>query len=109
MTDHQQAPSADDDRRDRPLTLSVLRQLVRKDWSKLPGDTLVVLSADTEGNRFSPFSTYGRSRYAPLSPDDQVGETYPLPEELKRDKELRELYPEIPATAVPALVLYPLG
>ena len=31
----------------------------------LPGDTLVVLFRDAEGNLFSPLSTYGFSRYAP--------------------------------------------
>jgi hypothetical protein len=35
MTDQQQAPSPDPDGEapDRPLTLAVLRQLVRKDWN----------------------------------------------------------------------------
>ncbi|MFE2583308.1 hypothetical protein [Streptomyces sp. NPDC059378] len=109
MTDTPQAAVSDlDDERERPLTLAVLRQLVRTDWSKLPGTTLVVLSRDTEGNAYSPFAGYTRSRYAPTY-DDVVGEVYPLPEELKRDKELRELYPDIPDTAVDALVLYPLG
>lgn len=44
MCDKQQTtPSApDDDERDRPLTLAVLRQLVRHDWRALPGTTLVV-------------------------------------------------------------------
>ncbi|MFD7877756.1 hypothetical protein ACFV5G_27275 [Streptomyces sp. NPDC059766] len=109
MTDTPQAAVSDlDDERERPLTLAVLRQLVRTDWSKLPGTTLVVLSRDTEGNGYSPFATYARSRYAPAY-DGVVGEVYPLPEELKRDKELRELFADIPDSAVPALVLYPLG
>src|SRR5689334_20627885 len=54
---------------DRPLTLAVLRRLVRANWSRLPGDTLVVLSRDAEGNLFSPFSTYSLSRYAPTHSD----------------------------------------
>ncbi|MGW7656590.1 hypothetical protein ACWGJ7_32560 [Streptomyces tendae] len=75
----------------------------------MPGDTLVVLSQDAEGNLFSPFSTYSHSRYAPTL-SELVGEIFPLPEELKADQSLRELYGDrIPDTALPALVLYPLG
>lgn len=46
MTDQQQTPSPDPDGEapDRPLTLAVLRHLVREDWKSMPGDTLVVLS-----------------------------------------------------------------
>ncbi|TLS45785.1 hypothetical protein FE633_13590 [Streptomyces montanus] len=111
MTDQHQAPSPepDDDATLRPVTLSELRQLVREDWKKLPGDTLVVLSRDVEGNLFSPFAFYNLSRYAPTH-TDLVGDVFPLPEELKEDPEMRELYADrIPDTAVPALVLFPLG
>ncbi|MFD7708615.1 hypothetical protein [Streptomyces sp. NPDC059786] len=109
MPDHQQASSdADADAPDRPLTLAVLRQLVHSDWRGLPGSTLIVLSRDVEGNAYSPFASYGHSRYAPTY-NDFVGEVFPLPEELKKDKELRELFPSVPGSAVPALVLYPLG
>ncbi|GJF26544.1 hypothetical protein [Streptomyces sp. HO565] len=108
--DNQQtAPSDPDDGRDRSLTLAVLRQLVRHDWRALPGTTLVVLSRDTEGNAYSPFATYSNALYAPTL-SDEVGEVYPLPEELEQDRELRELFTDgIPDSAVPALVLYPLG
>jgi len=109
MPDHQQASSGTDaDAPDRPLTLAVLRQLVRSDWRGLPGSTLIVLSRDVEGNAYSPFASYSRSRYAPTY-NDFVGEVFPLPEELKKDKELRELFPSVPGSATPALVLYPLG
>ncbi|MFD9441908.1 hypothetical protein ACFWBR_27660 [Streptomyces sp. NPDC060006] len=111
MTDQQQAPSLDPDGEapDRPLTLAVLRHLVRKDWKDVPGDTLVVLSRDTEGNLYSPFSTYSFARYAPTH-SDLVGDVFPMPEELNADPSLRELYADgIPDTALPALVLYPLG
>ncbi|WP_427168778.1 hypothetical protein ACQF4J_46950 (plasmid) [Streptomyces sp. C1-1] len=111
MTDQQQAPSPDPDGEapDRPLTLAVLRHLVREDWKGLPGDTLVVLSRDAEGNLFSPFSTYSHSRYAPTL-SELVGDIFPLPEQLKADPSLRALYGDsIPDTALPALVLYPLG
>ncbi|MFE1840734.1 hypothetical protein [Streptomyces sviceus] len=111
MTDQQQTSSPDPDGEapDRPLTLAVLRHLVRKDWKDLPGDTLVVLSQDAEGNLFSPFSTYSHARYAPTL-SELVGEIFPLPEALKADQSLRELYGDgIPDTALPALVLYPLG
>ncbi|MCQ8836113.1 hypothetical protein [Streptomyces malaysiensis] len=111
MTDQEQAPSPDPDGEapERPLTLAVLRHLVRYEWKGLPGDTLLVLSRDAEGNLFSPFSTYSFSRYAPTH-SDLVGDVFPLPEELKADQSLRELYGDrIPDTAVPALVLFPLG
>ncbi|MCX4862425.1 hypothetical protein [Streptomyces canus] len=111
MTNQQQAPSPDPDGEasERPLTLAVLRRLVREDWRGLPGDTLVVLSRDAEGNLYSPFSTYSHSRYAPTH-SELVGDVFPLPEELKADQSLRELYADgIPDTALPALVLYPLG
>ncbi|MEU0949859.1 hypothetical protein ABZ379_45465 [Streptomyces canus] len=92
---------------DKPLTLDVLRRLVAKEWARLPGTTLVVLSRDAEGNLYSPFSTYALGRYAPDY--DLTGEVYPLESELARDPELRDLFPQIPGTAVAALVLYPLG
>lgn len=97
-------------RRDQPLTLAVLRRLVGNDWSRMPDTTLVVLSTDPEGNGFSPFSTYARARYAPEPEgDDLRGEVYPLESELARDAELRSLFPQVPDSAVAALVLYPLG
>ncbi|MFE4756021.1 hypothetical protein ACFRIB_38320 [Streptomyces mirabilis] len=92
---------------DEPLTLQVLRQLVDNEWASLPGKTLVVLSRDTEGNLYSPFSTYAHGRYSPVY--DLTGEVYPLESELAADAGLRELFPRIPANARAALVLYPLG
>ncbi|MFE4579708.1 hypothetical protein [Streptomyces chartreusis] len=112
MSEQQQAPSSDPDGEapERPLTLAVLRHLVREDWKDLPGDTLVVLSRDAEGNGFSPFSTYSHSRYAPIGSEDLVGDVYPLPDELEEDPSLRELYADgIPDSALPALVFFPLG
>lgn len=100
-------PEDEEDQRDQPLTLDVLRQLVGNDWATLPGDTLIVLSRDTEGNLYSPFSTYAPGRYAPVY--DLTGEIYPLESELAADAELRALFPKIPANARAALVLYPLG
>ncbi|MEU5632071.1 hypothetical protein ACH47C_23165 [Streptomyces rishiriensis] len=101
-------PSGDvEDQGDQPLTLDVLRQLVGNEWAGLPGETLVVLSRDTEGNLYSPFSTYAHGRYSPVY--DLTGEVYPLESELAADAELRELFPKIPANARAALVLYPLG
>jgi hypothetical protein len=66
-----------------------------------------VLSRDTEGNGYSPFSTYGLGRYSPVY--EQTGEVYPLESELAADPELRELFGPVPRDAVAALVLYPLG
>ncbi|GGV69771.1 hypothetical protein GCM10010277_80090 [Streptomyces longisporoflavus] len=110
MTDQPQAPLPvpDGEVPHRPLTLAVLRRLIRANWSRLPGDTLVVLSGDAEGNCFSPLGGYSLSRYAPTS--DFAGDIFPLPQELENDAELRELYADdTPDTTQPALVLYPLG
>ncbi|MFE1391186.1 hypothetical protein ACFW5M_34285 [Streptomyces albogriseolus] len=92
---------------DQPLTLDVLRRLVGNDWARLPGDTLVVLSRDTEGNLYSPFSTYAIGRYSPVY--ELTGEVYPLESELAADAGLRALFPKVPADARAALGLYPLG
>ncbi|MGC0212009.1 hypothetical protein [Streptomyces levis] len=111
MSDNQQTalPAPVEDDGDHPLTLAVLRQLVRHDWSGLPGTTVVVLSHDAEGNSFSPFATFGHGRYAPTD-TGQSGAIYPLAERLEQDQQLRELYAgRIPDNAVPALALYPLG
>ncbi|MEU9736485.1 hypothetical protein [Streptomyces sp. NPDC048002] len=108
MPENQHATPPDVGVSDRPVTLAVLRQLLRTDWRGLPGSTLIVLSRDVEGNAYSPFASYSRSRYAPTY-DDFTGEIFPLPDELEKDKELRELFTDIPDSAVPALVLYPLG
>ncbi|WP_369383297.1 hypothetical protein [Streptomyces sp. cg36] len=94
-------------KRDQPLTLALLRRLVGYEWARLPGSTLVVLSADAEGNGYSPFSTCARARYAPEY-DGLHGEVYPLESELANDPELRRLFPQIPDNAVAALVFYPL-
>ena len=64
---------------DQPLTLNVLRRLVGNEWARLPGETLVVLSRDSEGNLYSPFSTYNIGRYAPDY--GLTGEVYPLESE----------------------------
>ncbi|MER6691112.1 hypothetical protein [Streptomyces minutiscleroticus] len=104
------ASAPEEDGRDKPVTLAMLRQLVNRDWRGLPGNLLIVLSGDTEGNRFSPFATYGHGRYEALDPHDAVGEAHPTPGQLAKSPSLRELYPDgIPDKAVPALVLYPLG
>ncbi|MFE6020777.1 hypothetical protein ACFQ6O_29895 [Streptomyces sp. NPDC056441] len=100
-------PAPPEDQGDQALTLDVLRRLVGNDWSRLPGRTLVVLSRDTEGNAYSPFSTYSHARYSPVY--ELTGEAYPLESELAADAELRDLYGQIPDNAVAALVLYPLG
>ncbi|MGW2911322.1 hypothetical protein ACWC9X_12855 [Streptomyces asoensis] len=104
---HPAEPEPTTPTRYQPLTLDQLRQLVATDWADLPADTLVVLSSDTEGNRYSPFSAYLCGRYAPVY--DQSGAVYPLESELAEDPELRELFCDIPGNAVAALVLYPLG
>ncbi|MFF8848135.1 hypothetical protein ACF08N_36565 [Streptomyces sp. NPDC015127] len=52
---------------------------------------------------------YSRSRYAPNC-KDFAGEVFPLPEELGKNKELRELFADrIPDQRRRGLVLYPLG
>ncbi|WP_326757329.1 hypothetical protein OHB35_53250 [Streptomyces phaeochromogenes] len=100
-------PEDGEDQADQPLTLDVLRHLVGNKWASVPGETLVVLSRDTEGNGYSPFSTYAHGRYCPTY--DLTGEVYPLEGELAEHADLRELFPQIPGNACAALVLYPLG
>ncbi|MEU0047275.1 hypothetical protein [Streptomyces werraensis] len=93
-----------------PLTLTLLRHLVNHVWRHLPGDRLVVHALDKEDNGYSPLATWGEGRYAPLPDDEFTGELFPTSEEMAEDQELRELFSDgIPDTAVPALVLYPLG
>lgn len=92
-----------------PLTVAAQRRLVMEDLQRLPGSTLVVLSRDPEGNGFSPMEGYNFGRYAPQDPQSTVGEVYPMPDELARDPELRELYPTIPEDAMLAVVLWPRG
>ncbi|MFC8664014.1 hypothetical protein [Streptomyces sp. NPDC057199] len=101
------SPEDGEDQRDQPLTLDVVRHLVANDWTNLPGKAMVVLSRDTEGNGYSPLSTYALGRYCPVY--DLTGEVYPLESELAEHADLRELFPEIPGNACVALVLYPLG
>ncbi|MDT0392922.1 hypothetical protein [Streptomyces dubilierae] len=109
MNDNQQTPATAEDEHDRPLTLAVLRRLVRYNWSGLPGNTPVVLSSDAKGSSFSPFATFDHGRYAPTD-TGRSGAIYPLAERLELDRELCELYAgRIPDSAVRALVLYPLG
>ncbi|MGP4112951.1 hypothetical protein ACTWP5_18825 [Streptomyces sp. 4N509B] len=84
-----------------PLTVAELRTLMRD----VPGDTIVVLSADSEGNRYSPLFEIAEGMY---DSDELLGDVYPIPEQLRQQPELRTVYPNgIPATAVSALILYP--
>ncbi|MFJ2876586.1 MULTISPECIES: hypothetical protein [unclassified Streptomyces] len=100
-------PASSSDQGYQPVTLGALRRLVENDWARLPGDTLVVLSRDVEGQLYSPFSSYAHARYFPVH--GLVGDVYPLESELAADAELRDLFGKIPGDARAALVLYPLG
>jgi hypothetical protein len=86
-----------------PLTVTGLIRLLRS----LPGDHLVILASDAEGNRLSPASPdVGEGMYQDQS--GGTGQTYPSSEELEHDAELRALYPRgIPADSRAAMVLYP--
>jgi hypothetical protein len=90
-------------RYDGPLTVTGLIRLLRS----LPGDHLVILASDAEGNRLSPASPdVGEGMYQDLI--GGTGQMYPCPEELEHDAELRALYPGgIPADSRAALFLYP--
>ncbi|MGW2111948.1 hypothetical protein [Streptomyces sp. NPDC001948] len=100
-------PTLPDDQGLQLLTLDTLRHLVGNSRARLPGDTLVVLSRDAEGNLYSPFSSYARGRHSPVH--GLAGEVYPLESELAADAELRDLFGKVPDGARAALVLYPLG
>ncbi|BBC28716.1 MULTISPECIES: hypothetical protein [Streptomyces] len=100
-------PEPQEDHGYQPLTLDVLRQLVGNEWASLPGETLVVLSRDADGNGYSPFRTYAHARYSPTH--ELTGEVYPLESELAEYADVRDLLPKVPDSARAALVLYPLG
>ncbi|WP_059007920.1 hypothetical protein [Streptomyces specialis] len=84
----------------RAMTVARLRSRL----AALPGDLMVVLSHDAEGNHYSPLTNRGVA--AGLY---HTGSVYPTHEELAEDSEARELvYPDgIPEGAAPAVVLYP--
>ena len=87
----------------RPLTVTGLIRLLRT----LPGDHLVILSSDAEGNQLSPASPdVGVGMYQDFN--GRTGEVYPMPDELDREPGLLALYPRgIPAGARAAVVVYP--
>ena len=87
----------------RPLTVAGLIRLLRT----LPGDHLVILASDAEGNQLSPASPdFGEGMYQDLN--GRTGTVYPMRDELEDDAELRALYPRgIPADARAAVVFYP--
>jgi hypothetical protein len=96
-------PDASSAGRSRPLTVAQLRNLLRA----MPGEVIVVLSADGEGNRYSPLFDVAEGKYHQTG---LLGDIYPTTEELRQDPELRILYPDgIPKGAAAAVVLYPMA
>ncbi|MDT0307257.1 hypothetical protein RM780_09810 [Streptomyces sp. DSM 44917] len=85
------------------LTVAELIRLLRT-W---PGDHVVTLASDPEGNRVSALSrALGDGMY---HQDSGPGTAlYPMPEELLDDASLRRLFPRgVPEGARAAVVLYP--
>lgn len=85
------------------MTLDDLRAQLQE-LAHLPGDTLVVLAKDAEGNGYSPLSTVDHAMYAAYN--TWSGEHYASPE--TRAAEPDE-WDEAPDDAVPALFLWPVN
>jgi hypothetical protein len=85
------------------MTLDELRaQLAKLDH--LPGDTIVVLAEDAEGNGFSPLAEVEEAMY--LAESTYSGERY-MTEELRLAQEHPDDWSECPDDAVRAVFLWP--
>lgn len=85
------------------MTLDDLRDYLRA-FNHLPGDTLIVISEDSEGNGYSPLS--GVSTAAYLAESSFSGEHY-MTEEQRQAMDDPDEYFEAPEGAVPAIFLWP--
>lgn len=93
------------------MTLDELRHLLMTHYH-LPGDTLVVLQKDAEGNGYSPLSGGEEAMY--LAHSTWSGETHLTPEQLAEKLRNPELgYDEegdaAPEGSVRVLILYPVN
>lgn len=86
------------------MTLDELRAQL-KALENLPGDTLVVLAASPEGVHYSPVQLVTEGLY---EGGQNVGEFY-LPEDLRQHMDDPSEFEPAPATARPAVALYPRG
>lgn len=78
-------------------------QLIEK-LLKIPGDTLVVMSSDAEGNTFSPLDSAEPAMY--LAENSFSGEHY-MTEEQRQATNNPDEYCGAPDEAVPAVFLWP--
>lgn len=86
------------------MTLAELRAAL--DALDLPDDTIVVLSKDGEGNRFSPLDEAEHAMYA--AETTWSGDRY-LTEEERQAQDDPDEYSEAPDDAVHALFLWPVN
>lgn len=70
----------------------------------LPGDTIVILSKDSEGNRFSPLADLDTGLYD--AETTWMGDRYMTDEDREATGQPDE-YPKAPESAVPAVFLWP--
>lgn len=87
------------------MTLDDLRKQIQE-LAHLPGDTLVVLAKDSEGNGYSPLASTGHAMYA--ADTTWSGEHY-MTDEQRADTREPDEYSEAPDDAVPAVFLWPVN
>lgn len=85
------------------MTLDELRAAL--DALDLPGDTLVVLAKDSEGNGFSPLDEAAHAMY--LADTTWSGEHYMTEEQVAADPDADEEEDGPPDGSVPAVFLWP--
>jgi hypothetical protein len=81
----------------------LIRELTELD---VPGDTMIVMSKDAEGNDHSPLADLSLGMYDAES--TWAGEVY-MTDEAREASGMPDEYGEAPDTAVPALVLCPVN
>ncbi|MFC9036828.1 hypothetical protein [[Kitasatospora] papulosa] len=85
------------------MTLAELRTQLAQ-YTDLPGDTIVVLAKDAEGNSFSPLADISPAMY--LAESTYSGEHY-MTEEQRQAMDDPDEYGEAPDGSVRAVFLWP--
>ncbi|MBD0743523.1 hypothetical protein [Streptomyces sp. CBMA152] len=84
------------------MTLAELRQQL--DALRLPGDTIVIIAKDSEGNRYSPLVEAHHAMYR--ADTTWAGEWY-MPESQRLAEDDPDDWTQAPDDAVPAVFLWP--
>jgi len=88
------------------MTKDELIRLLTEDLSDLPGETVIILSKDAEGNGFSPLTEGYVGLYEATS--TWSGDAYMTDEQREETGEPDEYF-AAPDTAVEAIVLWPVN